>query len=161
MRNPLTRTTALFLLAATQAQTAAASPLVDRLNAALETARRTLSLQEFMLLKLQTIGDPGISPSYQAELEETARRVFEARAAVLALERALVELAGVAPGAAKRAVTKSVGGLDEAPAAADAPGPARPAPPLAPPPLPPAPPSAAAEPVELPTWAPGDLLPSP
>lgn len=65
----------------------------ERVRAALETAQRRLELETFLLGRLESVRDPGISPSFSDELDEARKRVFEARALKLALERLLAELA--------------------------------------------------------------------
>lgn len=98
---------------------------LEVVRSALSEARRRLELERFLLRKLESIGDAGISPSYPSEVEAAKGRIFEARALVLALERLERELAPpITPPPAPSAL----------PAAPDArPGtPSRPAPPSPP-----------------------------
>lgn len=62
-----------------------------RLERALSQAERTLSLERFLLRKLEGL-DAGYSPSYPAELQAARGRVFEAEAWLRALQRARDEL---------------------------------------------------------------------
>lgn len=68
---------------------------LDRLmqvEEALKEGERRLRLEEFLLGRYQSIADPGISPTYLSELEAARKRVFEAKAMVLALKRLQAEL---------------------------------------------------------------------
>lgn len=61
---------------------------------ALQEGQRRLRLEKFLLGRLESVADPGISPSYLEEVEQARKRVFEARAMVLALQRLQQELRG-------------------------------------------------------------------
>ncbi len=113
-----------------------ATPHRQRLEEALAVARRTLSIEEFMLAKLQGIGDPGLSPGYARERSAVEARVAEARAWVGALSRALAELTPApVPVPIRPPAPVPVPGSPEAPRPAPAPLRPRPAPETGPNPL--------------------------
>lgn len=96
----------------TQAQAALdGATRLEVVRSALAEARQRLELERFLLRKLEGIGDSGISPSYMAEVDSAKKRIFEARALVLALERLEGELAAAA------AITQSIASPPKAPRA--------------------------------------------
>ncbi len=81
-----------------------------RVKEALAESKRLLKLEEFLLKRVEAVGTPGISPTYNEELETTKQRVFEAKALVIALKRLEKQLApSVSPPSTSRAKSPAPG----------------------------------------------------
>ena len=61
---------------------------------ALKEAKRTLSIQKYLLKSQEKMGNVGISPSFQEDLSFTRGQTKEAKAWILALEKAREEILG-------------------------------------------------------------------